>query len=446
MGQNVKLKHFLCIVVLQTWLPATVKAQESFQNESVVVTADSDTQKIELCAGTQYGFASDTGFDSALNSGAIRFDTALSAPMLDLLNRQSDKELLLLDHAPGNPSTQFILGAQFRATTLVGRTNTADAFPYLGRFPTAFTGKTASDARILQANQSISAHLNPWVHGYFETLFSDVFTFPSFNQGSFQVRQAYVVLGDLNKSPVYGFLGKKNAAFGDFGTLSPFTQSMPWHYFAPLAEGIGLGYTKDGVNISVMGLNGGRGIRVADSAEIGRINNFALNSQYVAQLGNDATASIGFGYLHGTIYDVAVPEHIDPTAFGPRNGAWDVNARLQLGALSLLGEYVQTIKNWPATNDEVVAYQIEGAFDFELASKPARASISWSEGLQGPSGSEFEFNQQLVTGLRVTASENVTLTAEWVRSSGFAPLINIVNVSNRDVVQNSLVLGLVLAI
>lgn len=77
---------------------------------------------------------------------------------------------------------------------------------------------------------------------------------------------------------------------------------------------------------------------------------------------------------------------------------------------------------------------------------PAWWAVSWSEGIQGPSGSEFQFNQQLVLGVELQPSPNVSFTAEYVRSLGFAPLINITTTSDRDVIQDSLVFGLVLAI
>lgn len=177
----------------------------------------------------------------------VRLDTDLLAPLLDFQNRQSDKELLILEsQAQNDGSLTLLLGAQFRASAFASWSNRADKFNYLGRFPPDFTGTTASDIRLVHANQGFVVHAAPWVSGYLETLFSDVFSFPAFNQGSFQMRQAYVTLGNLNELPVYAFLGKKNVSFGNMGTLSPFSQSVVWHYFAPLAEGGGIGYGRTG--------------------------------------------------------------------------------------------------------------------------------------------------------------------------------------------------------
>jgi len=377
---------------------------------------------------------------------AIRLDTDLSERMLDFQNRQSDKQLELLKGNQSIDRPEIILGAQFRGSGLVAHTNATSKFSYLGRFPTDFTGDSATDLRLLQANQSVVANVTPWATGYVETLFSDVFTFPDFKQGSFQVRQAYVVLGDLDAFPIYGFIGKKNVSFGDFSTLSPFTQAVPWHYFAPLAEGAGVGFSSNGLNATVTALNGSRGIRVVDSSNKGKVNNFAANIDYEIPLGPHSSVAIGGGYLHGTIHDQAVAEHLNPGLFGPMNPAWDVNARATFGPVQIAGEYVQTVDPWPATGHIVQAFRTETAVRLHDFGLPMMFSGSWSSGIQGDSNDEFEFNNQLVIGSRWDAHENMYFTFEYVRSLGFAPLINIQTVSDKSVRQNSFVFGCVLVI
>ena len=222
-------------------------------------------------------------------------------------------------------------------------------------------------------------------------------------------------------------------------TLSPFTQSIVWHYFSPLAEGFGLGYYKDGLHLKATGINGGRGIRVVDSASVGNINNVAVNASYERNFGEANSFRLGAGYLSGTIYNAAVAEHTDPLVFDDDNAAWDVNAYVKLGDFELGGEYVQTFDEWPVVGNKVSAYRLEGAYNFELFELPGKVSISWSEGIQGGASDEFNLNQQLVLGLSAEPSDNLQVGFEYVRSSGFAPLINITTVSNNDVVQDSVV-------
>ncbi|MEZ6093540.1 MAG: hypothetical protein R3C03_04780 [Pirellulaceae bacterium] len=60
--------------------------------------------------------------------------------------------------------------------------------------------------------------MNSFSSVYTEILFSDVFSFGDFKQGSLQMRQAYALFGNLNASPWYAYIGKKNSGFGDFIT------------------------------------------------------------------------------------------------------------------------------------------------------------------------------------------------------------------------------------
>ncbi len=375
--------------------------------------------------------------------GFLTLDTPLMTDMLNFQNMQTRKEVDLILNQSDYESPVVIVGGQMRASGIFAATNRANKFPYLGRFPTDFTGTSASDLRLLQGNVAGATHFSPWVSGYFETLFSDVFTFPSFNQGSFQVRQAYVTIGNFEESPFYGYIGKKNVGFGDMRTLSPFSQAMTWHYFAALAEGGGIGYRRNGLDLTVAALNGGRGIRVTRSGNKGHLSNMAANASYTwTGEARDWECQIGGGYLDGTIYDLAVPDHINFAAVGPRNPAWDVNSNVRFGRFLFSGEYIQTIDPWPSTNHEVIAYRTEAAVLHTLRFTPAKTSISWSEGIQGPTGSQFEFNQQLVVGTELYFTPNVRFAVEWVRSSGFAPLINIATVSDRNVVQNTALFGL----
>ena len=378
------------------------------------------------------------------DSGWLRMNTPMSHQLLDFQNRQTDKELLILENSSYNYtcSPYVTVGAQGRFSFLGARTNTTNKFPYLGRFPTDFRGDYASDVRILQANSQVTATVTSWASVYAELLFSDVFTFGSFQQGSLQTRQAYAVLGNLNNSPFYAYIGKKNVGFGDMQTLSPFTQALTWHYFSALAEGVGGGYHGNSLDMTVAAINGGRGIRVADSVERGDLNNFAGNIAYTFGQSPDHRLRLGSGVLYGTIYDGFTAEHLDLNQFGTNyNTAWDLNSRLDWGRWIIGGEYVSTVRPWPVTATRVSAYRAEGAYRLDSV-RPSRVSVSWSEGLQGPPESLFEFNRQLVLGYGAQVHPNAFVSAEYVRSSGFAPLLNITTISDPSVVQDSAVLGL----
>ena len=404
------------------------------------------------CEGSHYGrlYGTPEGppLDMLSRALSVRLDTPTSAALLDFQNRQTDKQLLLLGSIPTVvPHPILVPGAQMRLSALYGRTNARGKFGYLGRFPPDFTGNTAGDLRILQANLAATAYFTSWASGYAETLFSDVFSFPTPNQGSFQVRQAYATFGNVREFPLYAFIGKKTVSYGDFGTLSPFTQAVPWHYFAALGEGAGVGYVSGGLHVVLTGLSGGRGIRTVDSPAQGKVNNFAINASYAGRAGGFEYL-VGAGYLDGTIYNADTPEHTDRNAFGPQNGAWDVNGTLRYRRAIFAAEYVQTNKSWPVTDYEVSAWKAEGAYDVAALGRPLRLSTSYSVGKQARTDLPFDRNAQLVLGAGWQLRPNALLSLEYVRSIGFAPLIGLTRpgVSDRDVRQNSLVLGVSLVL
>jgi len=110
------------------------------------------------------------------------------------------------------------------------------------------------------------------------------------------------------------------------------------------------------------------------------------------------------------------------------------------------GEFASTLNPWPVTEQRVNAWRLETAANLWAWGMPAKASVGWSEGNQGPVGSQFEFNRQLVLGFGLYPNINTQISMEYVLSSGFAPLMNIKVVSDRDVQQHSLVMGLVLVL
>ena len=424
---------------------SSVKTLDSIDPHELLTTNNPSSSKTDI---ESVAFLQPLGADHNAQHW-LRLNTRLTDALLDFQNRQTDKELFILQHqqSSGGKTPIVVAGAQARLSFLAGATSTEDKFPYLGRFPTDFSGDTATDARILQANSQLTAHVAPAISVYGELLFSDVFTFGDFKQGSLQVRQAYAVVGDLDASPFYFYVGKKNVGFGDFSTLSPFTQSVTWHYFAALAEGLGVGYHDNQWDITVAAINGGRGIRLNDSPERGKLNNLAANATWHRGNRPDQRVSLGTGFLLGTIYDGLVAEHLDANQFGTDyNSAWSVNGRVDMGPVTVAGEFVSTTSSWPVVGSLVSAHHVEAAYWIRRGSLPAYWSVSWSAGDQGPDGSEFEFNRQLVVGYSQQINSRVRVSAEYVRSMGFAPLINITTVSDRDVVQDSMVLGMTLVL
>ena len=109
---------------------------------------------------------------------------------------------------------------------------------------------------------------------------------------------------------------------------------------------------------------------------------------------------------------------------------------------------METLNEWPVTQDQVSAWKAEGAYDVSALGRPLRLSTSYSIGRQGQGGTEFERNAQWVFGAGWQLNPNALVSLEFVRSVGFAPLIALTRpgVSDRDARQSSLVLGVSLVL
>lgn len=358
--------------------------------------------------------------------------------LLSLRQKKEDKSLFI-------PNRSLTIGGMLRSEVLAAHTNTSGKFGYLARSPSDFTGDDATDARVRRGMLSWTGALTENITTFAQILFSDTVTFATHKQGSLQMRRAYALFGNLDDSPIYGFIGKKDVAFGDMSTLSPFTPSAVWHYFGALGEGLGFGFKNEKCNLVLTGLCGGRGMRVVDSHQKGKINNGALNFTLYAPLTNWSFNG-GAGLLLGTIYNQSVAEHVDEDLFGPMNPAVDGFLNLSYSGFSVALEYAQTLKDWTVVGHEVIAFKAEVSQCFSRHDYDATFSFSYSEGIQGDKCDPFAFNKQAIFGFEyLLKNRSCSFGVEYVISRGFSPLINIATNSSQHVLQNSIVVFAILA-
>lgn len=384
--------------------------------------------------------------------GPVSVAPCYSVPMLSRLDYRPIKPLVLLKYRQWSPcSPSVILGAQLRPAAFYGHTNARNKFSYMGRFPIDFRGNDASFADINDFTFALTYSMLGWVHAHWEFLNSDQITFFSDGrQGANQTQKVYALLGNLDRSPVYATIGKRDISFGAMYTVNPFTPSLTWHYFGPLAQGAAVGYYKNGLYAEATLINGGRGIRVTDTNEPGKLDNWAVNGSYEYCFGTCWSLKFGGGYLYSTIYDGPVPEHVGPVSIGPRNSIYDVNVRLKTPWGWTYVEYGATLRKWLATDHVVSTLSFGTALCFYdcWLHKPIVASIEYGEGIQGKSGTEYRKNFQFILGLDYRLRDNIRFSLEFIRAGGFATLLDIAEpgFAKQDARENAIQLGLTLVI
>ncbi len=388
----------------------------------------------------------------------VRTNAQFAYEILDPLDRINRKERLLLDrkrHGTLAPDGVYLQGA---ITALVNyqSSNRADKFGYLMRHPTATNqvGKTVSEAAIHSVQFGVTATLGNWVAGHAQALFEPEQSFgegtnTSIDRNQLQIRQAWVLFGDLDRLPLYASLGKMAVPFGLTDTVSPFTASIVWHAFGGLANGVRVGYSQDGLNLALMGIQGGAQFRAANTpvkgtAVPGLLNNFAVDANYKLRLSREASLFLGASYQLGSAYCQDYPvQHFEPCR--DNNPAYAIYGKLSWGAFTLKGEFAKTTDVWPGTFNphipqfaasKVTAFDIGTKYRFGTGAGPLDVSVEFSRFVAGPSGAPWERQDQTVFGAAWFVKPSVKLFAEYIAISGYAPLNFISGGSIRDAMGN----------
>ena len=251
----------------------------------------------------------------------VRTNSSLAYDLLDPTTGINRKQRRILERRKDGTLAPDSLHVHGAVTAIANHqtSNRSDNFGYLMRHPTAKNqvGDTVSEATIHSAQLGFTGTLGDWVTGHAAMLFDPEQSFgdgtnTDIDRNQLQMRRAYVLFGDLHKSPFYASLGKMAVPFGLTDTVNPFSASTIWHVFGGLANGVIVGYANDGLSLSVMGIQGGAQYRAANTpvkgtAVPGRLNNVAADANYSFGLGQAATLLLGGSYQHGTAFCQGLP-------------------------------------------------------------------------------------------------------------------------------------------
>ncbi len=320
--------------------------------------------------------------------------------------------------------------------------NRADSFGYLMRHPTAKNqiGKEVSEAAVHSARLAMTATAGDRVIGHAEALFDPGQSFgsgtnTSLERNQLQMRKAWLLFGDLDRSPFHASIGKMAVPFGLTDTFNPFSASSAWHAFGGIANGVKLGYASDRLNLALMGIQGGAQFRAANMPVKGtgvpsRLNNLAFDANRQFGLGRDASLLLGGSYQRGTAYCQDYPVvHFEPCRAG--NPGVGVYGRLDRGPLAFKAELARTTEVWPGTFNpgipqfpasKVTALDLGAKYRLERGGGPLDLSVEFGRLKTGPDGAPWERQDQLVLAAAWSARPGLRLFAEYVRTAGFVPL------------------------
>ena len=180
--------------------------------------------------------------DAAEDSGAnlIDVDPEHGYEILDPTTNINRKQLLILERKMDGTLAPDRVHVQGAVTAIANyqSSNRANKFGYLMRHPTAANqvGNTVSEATIHSAQLGFTGTLGDWITGHAVMLFDPEQSFgegtnTALERNQLQMRHAYVLFGNLDRSPFYASLGKMAIPFGLTDSVNPFTASTVWHAF-----------------------------------------------------------------------------------------------------------------------------------------------------------------------------------------------------------------------
>lgn len=346
------------------------------------------------------------------------------------------------------------LGGFMKADALWQVSNQSSNFQFRNPvFTTSGTSnKNASGIQFTNANLLATVNLNQWATGYVQLgnqFIGETSTFDGGNNVTFQ--QAYLLLGDLNQMPVYGFIGQKDIDFGHFASVNMYTQPLNRMMFAGSGNTAGVGYNAYGANVVLSAINGGlennaRNVYTSNNATL---NNFALNASYGGNI-KGADWNVGAGYLQGANIEFARNSGLQT------NGAWDLNGQLSFMNFDLMAEYTATTSPTNTTifsqNENIAAWNVGLAYNFPVMGRDSKVSFGYSQA----KGMATKDLTQYVVGFRHQVWPNVWAGLEYSYNKGILIADNNDTISssnqgpyftfpNPDVNQNTILLDLTAA-
>ena len=247
------------------------------------------------------------------------------------------------------------------------------------------------------------------------------------------IENAILVFGNLKKTPVYAAVGKFDLAFGVFGGGGPWSSALNNEVFkVGETSQLELGFYKDGLNIAASLFNNGRFSSNADD--------FVVSAEYNRQWNNLVSTDVGIGYLNdirGTDSGIGTAYNTNDltTLNSGKNAEYDVNATVNVGAVSVFGEYNRSQRGAEITtttagnlgNTGVMsAWVVATAYKHPIFNKPTTFSVSYSGthnmanipmGVSGAANSAIDapqgFKSDWIASISNEILTNIYLGPEW---------------------------------
>lgn len=354
-----------------------------------------------------------------------------------------------------------------RSNTMITTGNTTESLfanPYLDAVNSTARNRTAITLTNVKINAV--AHFNQWANGvlqvgdsYVGQSLNNVHTATlTFNNSNLTIQQAYLLVGNLSKSPFYGFVGKKYIDFGQFQNVNPFTQPLTREFFQANGNTAGVGMVAANFDVAVSVMNGGEHNDVIYSTNgvvaqnlytrnKSMINNFAVNVGYGMKSDNGVNWHVGVGFLNGGGVGIA---KADSNGL-QNNQVVDFNARMSVNNMDFYAEYLTALSRAATYDGSTTAFknggrsqgwQLAGDYKFPLMGRNSVFGLSYSA-VKAVNYGNGSYNQ-IAASLRQEAMKNIWVGVEYAYQDGvpFATVNGGDTVNHTSATNNTVTLDL----
>jgi hypothetical protein len=378
----------------------------------------------------------------------VTINSAFTVKMLDQNQDLRKVSLLINERKAGTLKDRGLtIGASLISIVDYQRSSEDSKFAYLMRHPTPSNqiGKEVSEAVVHSFQVMLTGTVNRWMAAHTELLYNPEQSFgsgtiTSLGRNQLQLRKAFVLLGDLNRFPVFAAVGKMDAPFGQTGSVNPFSNTTMWHAFGGLGYGAMIGVESEGLNLRFMAIQGGAQFRalhtpVGDSTNVpSSLNNFSVDLNYTFNIDEGVTLTAGGSYLHGSAYcqDFPITHFAECDDVNP---AYTYYVRLNVkDRLILKGGFAETFDVWPGTHnptpplDQFEASKVSSLdAGLQVRFNTTRRVVyvlsgEFSNFRAGPDGAPWERQNQILIGVSALFDHSSSIFLELFRTDGYAPL------------------------
>ncbi|TNF65998.1 MAG: hypothetical protein EP298_10665 [Gammaproteobacteria bacterium] len=304
----------------------------------------------QLQAQVNSGSSSSSMSKSSGNTGGVSFvkyDADYTQKMLNNQDSGVNRELAILhSRESGQLSSNSIylggkgeLQAQFRRMNSVNQGNNVAAGSAVGTTGTEIGADNSTAIELPYANVIFTSTIGDWVTGYANMAVLNPVT------NDVVMPDAYFVVGNLDKAPVYAWGGVKTVDFGDFSMDNTYIPGITRAAFLASGGQFGVGFHNYGVTATVTLMNGNANgsLNASNPGDQSQLNNFAANVMYQQTLNGKFTYHVGTGYINGTGF--RGDNYNTATGHGDRVGAWTANAGFDVAGFALSTDFVMTTQS-----------------------------------------------------------------------------------------------------